>query len=1248
MIKITRFFVLHKALRLDPRSLEIRRGFAGQQDHRWFEGDMIEFDEAYTYEDPDEGYESAPGSPNPVPSSPPSSDDMLGRFTQEQRQNPTRTFPKWVKYLVDLFMVRGTNGPVQWWMDLRTYGRTVFMNTPSEGHIGWKSGDELLYKQVHFTMGDFRGFVHGLVGRMREHLVHELMFCTQSAPPVIPWDGLYDDATQSASGWSFIQDLRTQWPVQGSEWLMQRVRNEPVLRRRFVQSDGQGFRMHAIDRFFRVVSQFRERLSVAVHVCAGQPSRAPELMSIRHRNSERERRNVFIEDGMVVFVSRYHKGFHVENDAKVIFRYLPREIGEVVVWYLWLVLPFVEQMQSYQRHFRGEPAAIGRRAEYIWSPDPDRQTEWSSARLREVLKRETAIGLDGQKLNLQAYRDIAIAISRRYLRRSSQFKANTDDEGNDIDDETGMDEDGIAAFIADLQAAHSSSVAGTQYGRMLMENPNRTARHRELFREASQDWHHFLGFKSTRVSQARQAVGAKRKNPWEDQAAEAQIQRRYRMYESDMDEAFQHMMGGTDISLRGNQAPVLQAIKHGESPIVAIMPTGGGKSILFMLPAWVSGSAGLTIVVVPLISLRGDMQARCQQLGISCAVWDRRRPPDGASIVLITPESVENEEFVDFVARQRMLQRLDRIVIDECHVVLNEEAEFRPLLQQLGKLRSAATQMVLLTATLPPTAEDILFKRMGWPRDQVLLYRSRTSRHNVAYRVHTVPVEEGHDHPFQWVQMPSVVEFIQDRIRRAYPGRVIVYGTVREHVTVLAERLGCAAYHGKQVDKDGILASFRSTPGAVITATSALGMGIDIPDIRSVIHVGQPRTMLDYAQESGRAGRDGQPSEAIIIQAEGRTVGRESRPFWMQNAPVEEHQRVVEYMEAAVTGCRRVVLDGYLDGPVGGYHRQQCGDMMVESACDGCQADWQDQESQIVSESPIAEDAEMVDTESIGPSIGFRQSGTRGRANTDQDRIVPSTAPDALQVIGSPGSIGSATASSERGSFVSQAPWSPVAQHTERVPDIAGEGRVPVRIRHEFRQQDIQRAQLSQRHGGEAGKRLQDEEFLISEIETWVNRCWTCAQGGCDDGHEMYRCWYGEGVNREIARVNKEWMQRIRRQIKYEGFTAHYWCGLPQYICGRADPKVKQSEGMVKQCDGYRTALIPTVAMMVNGPHADSEIRERWFQRLAENGVANAAHDDDGLIRYLGQMAKGTGQKRSQLTEEFIWLRRAYQGRENK
>lgn len=177
---------------------------------------------------------------------------------------------------------------------------------------------------------------------MREYLVHELIFCTQNASPVILQDSLYNNTTQSASRQSFIQDLRTQQPVQGSEQLIQQVRNEPVLRRRFIQSDGQGFRIYTINRFFRVVSQFRERLSVAVYICAGQPSRAPELISIRYRNSEQERRNIFIKDGIVVFISQYYKGFHVKNDAKVIFRYLPRKIGEVVVQYLQLVLPFIE------------------------------------------------------------------------------------------------------------------------------------------------------------------------------------------------------------------------------------------------------------------------------------------------------------------------------------------------------------------------------------------------------------------------------------------------------------------------------------------------------------------------------------------------------------------------------------------------------------------------------------------------------------------------------------------------------------------------------------------------------------------------------------------------------------------------------------------------------------------------------------------------------------------------------------------
>src|SRR5699024_4895593 len=122
---------------------------------------------------------------------------------------------------------------------------------------------------------------------------------------------------------------------------------------------------------------------------------------------------------------------------------------------------------------------------------------------------------------------------------------------------------------------------------------------------------------------------------------------------------------------------------------------------------------------------------------------------------------------------------------------------------------------------------------------------------------------------YRWVEAPEVIAFIYNCIQRAQSGKVIIYGSTIPVVLQVAGLLECEAYHSRQVDKAGVLARFRSSEVHVIAATSALGMGVDIPDIRYIIHIGQPRTLLDYAQESGRAGRDGLCSEAVIIQPSG-------------------------------------------------------------------------------------------------------------------------------------------------------------------------------------------------------------------------------------------------------------------------------------------------------------------------------------------------------------------------------------------
>lgn len=100
--------------------------------------------------------------------------------------------------------------------------------------------------------------------------------------------------------------------------------------------------------------------------------------------------------------------------------------------------------------------------------------------------------------------------------------------------------------------------------------------------------------------------------------------------------------------------------------------------------------------------------------------------------------------------------------------------------------------------------------------------------------------------PYQWIKSKAVVAFIRDRIRRVAGGKVIIYANIISQVTAMVWVLGCEAYYSKQLDKAGVLVQFIGA-SLVITATSALGMGVDIPNIRSIIHIGTPRTLLDYA-----------------------------------------------------------------------------------------------------------------------------------------------------------------------------------------------------------------------------------------------------------------------------------------------------------------------------------------------------------------------------------------------------------------
>jgi superfamily II DNA helicase RecQ len=207
-----------------------------------------------------------------------------------------------------------------------------------------------------------------------------------------------------------------------------------------------------------------------------------------------------------------------------------------------------------------------------------------------------------------------------------------------------------------------------------------------------------------------------------------------------------------------------------------------------MLPAFCSPS-GVTIVVVPLLALQHDLLGRCRTVGINTVVWQYGLAVISASLVLVTPESLSTGGFQDFLNRLIVRQQLDRVFVDECHVVLDSTDTFRPTLQELGRvLGSLGIQLVFLTATLSPYDTGLFVDLMALPQPRVRIFRSRTSRPNISYRVlETGPSEE----------QGLVKRLVAGWLARWPQDKVIIYCRTIRLVKVWGTVLDAPIFHSK-------------------------------------------------------------------------------------------------------------------------------------------------------------------------------------------------------------------------------------------------------------------------------------------------------------------------------------------------------------------------------------------------------------------------------------------------------------------
>ena len=1029
------------------------------------------------------------------------------------------------------WLAGGSYSPMSTLITWMAYGKGFRTKEGGTPKVLWEQNGEVMrYLNQSIHVDDFMTMAQEAVNEA-EGMLDQLIYDNwATVASTIDLGRIQDSVSYEGTGCSFATEPRNVWLRAGFHFVAERARTT------MWPSQGESKpRVAEVKAWIRRFKAFKRLLMVMMHIWGGQPGRGPEMTTLKHCDTPQLMRNVFVFDSGVLLITDRDKNRSIRGLGRKVARFLPERVSRMVVAYIAWLMPFEEFIHDVSG-VTGPDKSLW---SYMWKDA--RRGAWETAQLSDGLA-----ALTGEHLGVEAmvsdYRHVAIGFAR-VIKGIVVRRMEVEIEEGEGEEVEGPEETATSGpkweWIWDAQSTHGSVIAADHYA-IDSRFPSRMQPEKLMkFQEISQLWHRFLegrrGEKESKVGKEHKkgtltvtvttsisssARHRKRSRTCMEEGGEGAVtssslprskrvrhESAHRNVLEDIPRGLERLVGRLATWRMPEQGEAMEKIMamQGEESLTVVLPTGAGKSVLFMLPALVE-AWGTTVVIVPFAALMDDLVTRACKSGIDCIRWrpgrlqGRELPMRVARLVVASADMEEVEQFRDYMGSLRDRKLLRRIFVDEAHTVIMD-VSYRKKLDQIKGIYRYGCPVIALTATLPGVVVP-WFETTMLMTGSVMI-RACTVKRNIRYNV--VRVTSGGKKASGGVRVEVEDEVVRVvlRLEKQMSGiqKGVVYVRSREGCEALAVKLGCEYYHSGIVDESERRATLQrwasgDAANRWIVATTGLGTGVDIPGIVAVVHMEQPYGLVDFVQQTGRGGRQaGEVVESVVVM--------DQRKAWIgeHRSDVEHlnHQAMEWFVES--TGCRRVVVGMFMD--VGLKEAGMDCEQLQAELCDWCRVKHARQEDEAMRDAVEEENDRVEEVEDNEDSAGEGDED-----NEDEDE-----------------------SESESGSG----------------SDLRSSDESPTLYPNQFR------AYVREKH-----TRFKEWRQWLTEAS---DHCPVCYVQWIRDGRTA--AWHAKVTHgiRECPRVDFEKLRIWRKGLNFGEYDCCWECGLPQSVCRGVQDREHGSQG---------------------------------------------------------------------------------------